>query len=126
MPSYQSFTTARGTVPDPVALRLSVQLATADPTAILIHTGTGWRGKKAANWILSEINATQLALDQTPTWTATLQQQQGIDRLTVREKAQDLALLDQINLIRSKLAPPLGAITVPQAISAIRQKAGEL
>lgn len=52
--------------------------------------------------------------------------QRIIDEMPVFEKAIILALIDQLNVIRSKLAPPLAAITVAQAIQAVRDKAGTL
>jgi hypothetical protein len=49
-----------------------------------------------------------------------------IDTLPIWAKALALALVDQLNVIRAALPAPLPAITVAQAIAAIRAKAGTL
>jgi hypothetical protein len=126
MPSYATFTTPRTTIPDPVALRLAVQAATGDPTAVLYNLGEGWKGKKAAAWTAGDLSATQTALDTTAALTQALSNQQIVDAMPMILKAVALALVDQLNVIRAALPVPLAAITVPQAIAAIRAKAGTL
>jgi hypothetical protein len=126
MSSYASFTTARTTTPDPVALRTAVQAATGDATATLFNLGDGWHGKKAAPWSAGDLSATQTALDTTAALTPALSQQQMVDAMPVVWKAIALALIDQLNVIRAGLPVPLGAITPAQAIAAIRAKAGTL
>lgn len=49
-----------------------------------------------------------------------------IDKMPIFEKAIILALIDQLNVIRGKLSPPLGNITPAAAIQAVRDKAGTL
>jgi hypothetical protein len=126
MSSYATFTTTRTTIPDPVALRLAVQAATSDPTAVLYNLGDGWKGKKAAAWTAGDLSATQTALETTAALTQALSNQEIVDAMPMILKAVSLALVDQINVIRAALPVPLAAITVPQALAAIRAKAGTL
>lgn len=49
-----------------------------------------------------------------------------IDTMSIFNKARDLALIDQLNVIRAGLPTPLGPITPAQALAAIRAKAGTL
>lgn len=49
-----------------------------------------------------------------------------IDALPLVEKAIDLTILDQVNFIRARLPTPLGAITVPQWIAAVKAKVDTL
>lgn len=49
-----------------------------------------------------------------------------IDNMPLVEQAIDLTILDQVNLIRSKLPTPLGAITVAQWINAVKAKVDTL
>jgi len=127
MPSYTTLTTARLTVPDPVALLAAVKTATTDPTAVLSPVGDGsWRGKKASPWSAADLTATQLALDATAALTPQLAAQHTIDDFPIAYRALVLALIDQLNVIRAALPVPLGPISPTQAIAAIRTKAGTL
>jgi len=67
----------------------------------------------------AQIAAVQVALPR-------LAAQAVIDAMPLFEKAIVLTILDQFNLVRSKLVPALPPITVPQMLAAVRQKAGEL
>ena len=49
-----------------------------------------------------------------------------LDAMSLMERAVNLTILDEINLIRSKLPTPLGARTVPQWITAIKAKVDAL
>jgi len=49
-----------------------------------------------------------------------------IDAMPLVEQAIDLTILDQVNLIRSKLPTPLGAITPAQWIAAVKAKVDTL
>ena len=127
MPAYANFSTARLTLPDPVALAAAVKTATSDPTAVLGGGGAVWRGKKAANWTPAEIAAVQTILDTTPAVTPQLAAQRAIDSFPIEYRALVLALIDQLNVIRNLLVPPKTPdITPTQAIAAIRTKAGTL
>jgi hypothetical protein len=55
-----------------------------------------------------------------------LDAQAFIDALPIWAKAEALAIIDQLNVIRAALPTPLGAITPTQALAAIRAKAGTL
>jgi hypothetical protein len=126
MASYQAFTAVRTTEPDPASL-LS-QLRALDPTAGVQHEpGTlAFIIKKATAWTAPQITAAQTALNTAPATTSQLAAQAEVDRLSIREKAIILTLIDQLNTIRAALVPPLGAITPAQAVAAIRAKAGTL
>src|SRR6267143_4156074 len=125
MASYKTFTTARPTAPDPVVLADAVRTATSDPTAVL-HNGLDgtWLGKKLAPWSTADITATQNALDTAVAHTPQRAAQYIIDGWPIETRALLLTLLDQLNVIRSKLIPPLSAITPAQAVQAVRDKAG--
>jgi hypothetical protein len=55
-----------------------------------------------------------------------LDAQAFIDAWPIWAKAEALAIIDQLNVIRAALPSPLGAITPAQALAAIRAKAGTL
>jgi hypothetical protein len=61
-----------------------------------------------------------------PTATPQLAAQRQIADWPIEYKALVLALIDALNVVRSKLPTPLPAITPTQAIQAIRDKAGTL
>jgi hypothetical protein len=124
--SYQPFTVARATEPDPATL-LS-QLRALDATAGVQHqAGTAaYVIKKATAWTAPQITAAQTVLETAPISTPDLTAQSVIDAMPIETKALALAIIDQLNVIRAALPTPLGAITVPQAIAAIRAKAGTL
>lgn len=126
MASYQPFTSARLTEPDP-ALLLS-QLKALDASAGVQHElGTqAYVIKKATGWSQPQINAVQNVIDTAPAATPQTRAQTRIDSLPISEQAIILTLLDQINVLRAALPVPLPAITPAQALSAIRAKAGSL
>lgn len=122
---YQSFTSSRTTDPDPVALRFS--LRAIDPVANYISDGLQvYQVKKATVWTGPQIASAQNAIDTAPALTSQRQAQNEIDTWTIAQRALVLALIDQLNVIRSKLSPPLTDITPAQALAAVRTKAGTL
>lgn len=126
MSSYQTITTTRLTRPDPSSL-LAALRATVDPSAgIYAISESTYQIKTPAALTLSQMLAAQTAIDTAPAASPALTAQAEIDRLSIREKAILLALIDQLNVIRSKLPVPLVAITPTQAIAAARAKAGTL
>lgn len=125
MAFYQSFTTTNQ--PDPVTLLAVVHLALSDATATIGSTAPmSWVSKKATAWTAPQIAAVQSALDTTAPTTPQVVAQRLIDTMSTYDKARDLALIDQLNVIRAALPTPLGPITPAQAIAAIRAKAGTL
>jgi hypothetical protein len=131
MASYHTFSTARLTIPDPAALALAVQAATADPTAVIVRLPDGdWYAKKAAAWTAGDLTAVQLALDTTTARTARTDAQQQIDGWPIEFRALCLALIDETNRLRGALrglgVAALPDVTPAQAIAAIRAKAGTL
>lgn len=122
---YQAFTTARTTVPDPA--QLQAQLRALDPTAGVTPTspdGRSFTVKKNTVWTQPQITAAQNVIDTAPAVSLQSIAQAEIDAWPIAQKAFALALIDQLNVIRSKLSPPLPDITAAQALAAIRAKAG--
>jgi hypothetical protein len=126
MAGYQTFTSARTTSPDPVALLTALRSA-VDPNAGygLLADGT-FRVKKATAWSAADITAAQLAIDGAPALTAERAAQNEVDNWPITQKALVLALIDQLNIIRANLPTPLSAIAPAQALAAVRAKAGTL
>jgi hypothetical protein len=125
MAAYQSFASGRTTEPDPASLLAQLR-AVVDATVGVQHAvGTvGYVLKKTTAWTAPQITAAQNAIDTAPTTSDQLTAQALIDSLSIFDKAQDLTLLDEINVLRSALS--LTPRTVAQAIAAIRTKAGTL
>lgn len=125
MAAYQVFTSARTTEPD--AASLLANLRALDASAGVHHTaGPLYTIKKATDWTVPQISAAQSVIDAAPASSPQLAAQAWVDVMPLGQKAFILTLLDQINLIRSKLSPPLGAITPGQVLQAVRDKAGTL
>ena len=126
MSVYTTITSARSTIPDWPSLVAAVRGAVDATAGVVQRTPTTYLVKTAAALTGPQLTAVQAAIDTTPATSPQLTAQAEIDRLGIREKAILLALIDQLNVIRSKLAPPLGAITPAQAIQAARDKAATL
>jgi hypothetical protein len=126
MPFYQDLTTGRTTQPD--ALSLLAALRALDASAGVSQFALNvFRVKKATAWTAPQIAAAQNALDTASASTPQLTAQAAVDALSLVDKARDLALIDQLNVIRNLLSPPKTPdITPAQAIAAIRAKAGTL
>lgn len=126
MPSYQQFTSTRTTEPDPTTL--ISQLRALDATAGVQHQpGTQvYTIKKATAWTAPQISAAQNVIDTAPASTPALTAQGLIAQLSIVDQALVLIILDQFNAVRSKLDPPLAALTNQQLINAWIAKAGTL
>lgn len=124
MADYRSFTAARTTEPDFASLVAS--LKALDSTAGVQHTaGTQtYVVKKATAWTAPQITAAQNAIDTAPSVTPQSLAQAEIDAWPIVQKAFALALAKQLNVIRSKLSPPLPDLTLAQVLAAIRSEAG--
>lgn len=126
----QVFTRAGiGQGPDPIALDIAIKGAATGVTSITVQGSPGSYNisvDKATNWTSPQITAVQNAINGVADVTTILMDQAYIDKMPKVEKAIILSLLDQINLIRSKLVPPLGAITPAQVVAAVRVKVGEI
>jgi len=122
---YQPFVSARATEPEPVTL--IANLRALDATAGVQHeVGPAYVLKKGSAWTAPQIAAAQTVIDTAPAATAQLVAQTTIDQMPIATKAIVLALIDQLNVVRSKLIPALPDITPAQAIAAVRAKAGTL
>ena len=127
MSVHITLTSNRTTIPDPVVLLTKIRTATNDPTASLVtFDGITAIGKKATNWTPAQIASAQDIFDTTAPVSPQVLAQRQIDAFPIELRALILALVDQINVLRSKLSPPLSNITPAQALNAIREKAAQL
>jgi len=124
MAAYQTFTSARATEPDRSSLL--AQLRALDATAGVQHDpgSATYRIKKATTWTGPQITAAQNVIDTAPASSPQLTAQALIDAMPIFEKAIILTLIDELNILRALHSLP--ARTVPQAIAAVRTKAGAL
>ena len=127
MAAYSVFARASGLPLDEVSARELLRAAIAPDVGILLAgLPNVYRLKKTAPWTAADIAAAQIIIDTAPEPTPRLFAQHSIDTWPIEWRALVLALLDQINVVRSKLPVPLAAITPAQALQAIRNKAGTL
>lgn len=126
MPGYRDFTSPRPTPADWRALQSALQAL--DPTASVMPSPAGdvYHVKKATPFTPGQITATQNAIDTAPAATPQSAAQTEIDNWPIAQKAMALALTKQLNVIRSKLSPPLPDLTLVQVLAAIRNEAGTL
>jgi hypothetical protein len=124
MADYHVFTSARSTVPDPA--QLLVQLRALDPTAGMDGVRVPITVKKATTWTATQITAAQNVIDTAPAMTPQSVAQAEIDAWPIMFRSLVLALVDEINILRSHPAIGLTARTPAQAIAAIRNKAATL
>jgi hypothetical protein len=144
---YHTFTSPRATEPDRVSL--VAQLRALDATAGVQHLpGPTYILKKATTWTAPQITAAQNVIDTAPASSPQLTAQALIDQMPIFEKAIVLTLIDELNLLREWIVafkaqtaaatslanlqtrvaalPDMPDRTVPQAIAAVRTKAGTL
>ena len=130
MAAYAQIVSTRTTFPDLTALVTQLRTALSDVTiGISIPTDpTIYRVKHSSDvaFTVGELTTIQTTIDNAPAITPQRQAQNEADNLTIIQKAMFLTLLDAINTVRAALPVPLGAITVNQAITAVRNKAGTL
>lgn len=122
---HQTFTLVRSTELDQASLLVTLRVA--DPTTGFARIDLStYIVKKSTVWTGPQINFVQNALENAPILTPQSAAQTAVDNMSIYDKALALALIDQINVIRANLSPPLNAITPAQAINSIRNKAGTL
>lgn len=119
-----------GNVPDLGALTAPVRTVVGDPfylsaelkiggvVTIVVEKPTAWQ----ANEITAVQNAVNASADATPQTEA----QNFIDQMPLWAEALALALVDEINRLRTQPATVFPAVTPAQALNAIRAKAGTL
>lgn len=124
----QAFTRS-GNPPDLAAIATAIRPTLGDPFYVSATVASGVLTvfvEKPTAWTGAEITAVQsavtAAVDRTPQNDA----QNAVDQMSIYDKARDLALIDQLNVIRAALPSPLAAITPAQALAAIKAKAGTL
>jgi len=112
----------RATEPDPT--QLLANLRALDATAGIQHApGTNtYRLKKSTAWTGPQITAAQNALETAPATTPQLDARTIVATWSIERRAEWLVLIDQINVIRQALSPPLAVITPAQAIAALNAK----
>lgn len=123
---YHTFTSTRTTEPDPASLLAACR---AFDVSIGIQHAVGssvWQMKKNSLWQPGQIAAAQQQIELAPASSPQLTAQAQIDAMSIYDLAQNLAILDAINVCRAALQPPLPAITGAQMKQAMRDKAGEL
>jgi hypothetical protein len=138
---FQSFTSARTTPPDPIALVAAVRAAIGDAAALVIDQSAGLFAtsgrwvfvEKATAWSGADLTAAQTAIDTAPALTAQRQAQNAIDAYTSADLAMLRLMLDEINVLRTELntlraaagiTPALAMRTESQVRNALRTKAG--
>jgi hypothetical protein len=127
MPEFSFFQTTRTTMADPVTLVANVRAAVSDATAdCFANDPTHYIATKATPWLPADVAACQSVIDACPTATPQSLVKAYLDAQPLVERARDLTILDQVNLIRSKLPTPLVAITVAQWINAVKAKVDAL
>lgn len=77
---------------------------------------------------LSRVNdaTVQAAVTACPAPSNRADVKRWVDEMPLAEKATFLTILDGVNLVRSKLSPPLAAVTPAQFLNAIKAKADEI
>ena len=126
MADYHIFTTNRATVPNPLALLAAVRAAVDVTVGIRREIDGTYRAKKNTLWTAPQIAAAQTALDTCAADTPQLQAQQMIDDMPLATKALLLAIIDELNRLRTQPTTTFAAFTPAQAIAAVRAKAGTL
>jgi hypothetical protein len=126
MAAYQTFTTARATEPDPASLLAQLRAAVDATVGVQHLVGSGYVVKKATAWTAPQIAAAQSAIDTAPNATDQLTAQAFIDTLPLWAQGLALALVDELNRLRTQPTTVFATITNAQAIAAIRAKAGDI
>jgi hypothetical protein len=123
MAFYITLTSSRGTPPDNVAMIVAIKTATGDATAVLIsRDGVTAVGKKATAWTAPQIASAQTIFDTADELTPQVAAQHEIDGWPLSLKAAFLLVLDRVNLLGSRVSPPLATVTPAQFLQAIKDK----
>lgn len=127
MPEFAFFQTTRPTMADPVTLIANVRAAVSDATAdIFANDPSHYIATKATAWSASDVATCQSLIDTCQSATPQSLVKAFLDNQPLVDRAIDLTILDQVNLIRSKLPTPLIAITPAQWINAVKAKVDTL
>lgn len=124
----QSRTYPRATEPDIPALSDSIRahMTTATTGSFYLR----WNGTAVVLEApdLSRVNnaTVQAAVTAAPAPSNKAEVKRWVDEMPLPEKATFLVVLDAVNLIRSKLSPPLAAITPAQFLYAVKAKADDI
>lgn len=106
--------------------------------AIRAHMTTATTGSFYLRWTgaavileaadLSRVNnaTVQAAVTAAPAPSNKADVKRWVDTMPLGEKATFLVILDGVNLVRSKLVPPLAAVTPAQFLMAIKAKADDI
>lgn len=131
MAFYHDFLPARSTEIDFPALLGLIRTTVSDAAAGAGYSGAWTSGalvrvKKSTTWSAANISAVQNVLNTSPALTAQRTAQNEIDTWSVTMRAFALALLDEINRLRTQPTTTFVSVTPAQMLSAIRDKAGTL
>lgn len=118
----QSFLITQRGINDAISL-IDFEISEIDDVSVITRWASrlGVKPTTAQLLAVSDVEATSQITKSTQRSAQSI-----IDSYPIEIKALILALIDQINVLRSKLSPPLVDITPAQAITAIRNKAGTL
>lgn len=118
----------RATEPDIQSLSDAIRahMATATTGSFYLH----WNGADVIVEApdLSRVNnaTIQAAVTAAPEPSNRADVKRWVDSIPLGEKATFLVILDAVNLVRSKLVPPLAAVTPAQFLTAIKAKADNI
>src|SRR3954469_22378101 len=103
MPEFAFFQTTRQTLADPASLIANVRAAVNDVTAdIFANDPSHYIATKVTPWLPADLATCQGLVDTCQSATPQSLVKAYLDNQTLVEKAIDLTILDQVNLIRSK------------------------
>lgn len=126
MSAYHTFTSARLVDPDPYSL--AKRLRAFDATAGVQHAPASptYTVKKETAWQTAEILEVQNIIDTTADTSPRLTTKATILTWPIEQQALVYAVLDELNVIRARLVPPLPALTAGQFLNRILDKADTL
>lgn len=122
--------TRTGNTPDLGVLATPVRAAISDPFYLAAQLSLGGVVTvfvdKPTAWLASEITAVQTAVTAAADATPQTDAQNFVDEMPLWAKALALALVDEINRLRTQPTTVFPSVTPAQALNAIRNKAGTL
>jgi hypothetical protein len=125
----QAFTRG-GNAPDVGALANPIRAAIGDPFYVGVQLSSGGivtvYVDKPTAWQATEITAVQTAVTAAADATPQTDAQNFIDQMPIWAQALALALVDEINRLRTQPTTVFSTVSAAQALNAIRAKAGTL
>lgn len=119
-----------GNPPDLGVLSAPVRTAVGDPFYLSTELKLGGVVtvvvEKPTPWQPNEITAVQNAVNTAPDQTPQTEAQSQIDQFPIKDRAVISALIKEINILRAAVVPALPPRSLAQAISAVKNEAGNL